>query len=58
MGIKDILRMALGMSSLYDADLGGAGSSLSIRTHLSARLSLSAGRKTRIRKRTDSIIYG
>lgn len=25
MGMKDILRMALGMSSLYDADLGGTG---------------------------------
>lgn len=25
MGIQDILRMALGMSSLYDAGLGGAG---------------------------------
>ena len=25
MGMKDILRMALGMSSLYDADLGGDG---------------------------------
>lgn len=25
MGMKDILRMVLGMSSLYDADFGGAG---------------------------------
>lgn len=51
MGMKDILRMALGMSSLYDADLRGAGKHFEHRD-TSKRKAITKRRKKNKNKKT------